>query len=253
MPETVDYKGYYLPADSVPTEIMDEWETTLKGERARILLALLEKISNASEYIDRLATPSADAWANFVSDTYPDADFIKLKQRVKIKSAYDAWNSGVQAAFAEGGTFETNVTNKKDKFQKARYTLGAVGLKYLLGWGVSYKAIGYITGDSRVALYLTGEDAVTGTPQNIFPTDVVKYVRPMGIAIFNQGLILAYYAHEAGLSSERDAIISAINTKFSNSLLKLYDDANWQNVAIEIAYDSVADKIYAHVHAEPIT
>jgi len=248
----VEYKGFYSPMDSVPTEIMDEWELTLKGERARILSALQEKISNSSEYITRLAEPSADAWEAFIASDFPDADLIKLKQRVKVKGAYEAWNTGIQNAFAEGGTFETNVTNKKSKFQKARYVLGSVGLKYLVGWGAAYKAIGYITGDQRVPIYLTAEDTVTGTPQNVFPANVVKFVRPMGVAIFNQGLILAYYAHENGLTSERDAIITNINNKLNSTIVPLIDTATWASLTAEIGYDSVADKIYAHVHAVPV-
>ena len=231
---------------------MNEWEATLKGERARILSALTEKISNASEFISKLAEPSADAWENFIASTWPDADLIKLKQRVKLKSAYNPWNTGVQNAFAEGGTFETNVTNKKDKFQKARYVLGSVGLKYLTGWGPAYKSMGYITGDQRVALYVTADDTVTGTPQNVFPANIVKFVRPMGIAIFNQGLILAYYAHENGLTTERDAIITNINNKLNNSIVPLIDTATWDSLTAEIGYDSVADRIYAHVHAVPV-
>jgi len=248
---TVDYKGYYSPLSDVPDAIMTEWETTLKGERARILSALQEKITNADEFITKLANPASEAWASFVSSDYPDAEFLKLKHKVKLKSAFDAWNTGISNAFQEGGTFETNVTNKKDKFEKARYPMGAVGLRYLTGWGPAYKAMGYITGDKRVAIYLTGDDSVTGTPQNIFPTNVVKFVRPMGIAIFVQGLVLAYYAHEAGLTTERDAVITAINSKFDNSVEKLVDTDAWTNVEIEIGYDSIADRIYAHVHAEP--
>ena len=250
---SLEYKGYYVPMDSVPEEVVNEWETTLKGERARILSALLAKIPNATAFQDKLAEPATTAWAGFINPDYEDADFIKLKHRVKLKGAYDAWNSGVNDAFAEGGTFELNVTSKRDKFQKARYTLGATGLKYLSGWGVAYKAIGFITGDTRVMLYMTANDSVTGSPTNIFPTTVVRFVRPMGIAIFTQGLVIAHYAHENGLTSERDAVITAINQKLADSILKLYDTAAWTSVAAEIGYDAVADKIYARVAASPVT
>ena len=249
----VEYKGYYSPQDAVPTEIMDEWETTLKAERARILSALTEKISNATEFMTKLAEPSADAWENFVSSTWPDVELIKLKQRVKLKGAYDGWNTGITNAFAEGGTFDTNVTNKKEKFQKARYVLGSVGLKYLIGWGPAYKAMGYITGDQRVALYVTADDTVTGTPQNVFPASIVKFVRPMGVAIFNQGLVLAYYAHENGLTTERDAIITNINDKLTKSIVALIDSTAWSELVAEIGYDAVADRIYAHVSATPVS
>ena len=250
---SIEYKGYYVPEDSVPEDIINEWEATLKGERARILSALTTKISNATEFQNKLATPAADQWSNFINPDWADSDFIKLKHRVKLKSAYPSWNSGIQGAFAEGGTFETNVSLKKDKLQKARYTLGATGLKYLLGWGVAYKAIGFVTGDARVMLYMGANDTVTGSPTNIFPTTVVRFVRPLGLAIFTQGLVIAHYAHENGLTSERDAVITAVNQKLADSILKLYDSAAWTSVVAEIGYDAVADKIYARVAASPVS
>jgi len=245
----VEYKGYYAPLDSVPTELMDEWELTLKGERDRILAALQEKIPNATAFLTKLASPAVAAWSAFVSDTWPDADFIKLKHEIKLKGAYNSWSEGITNAFAEGGTFETNITNKKDKFQKARYPMGAVGVKYKVGWGPAYKALGVISGDARVAIYMTAEDTLNGSILDVFLPGAAKFARATGVPIMTQGLVLAYYAHEAGLDTERDAVITAINTKLANTVLKMVDETN-HVVTLEIGYDAVADKIYAHSKSE---
>jgi len=247
MSTVLEYKGYYEPLDSVPAEVLDEWETTLKAERARILSALQEKIPNATEFINKLANPAYQQWQNFINPAWADADFIKLKYQVKLKTAYGSWSTGIQNAFAEGGTFETNVTSKKDKLQKLRYVLGAVGLKYLIGWGPAYKAMAVITGDNRVSLYFGANDSFTGNIVNAFPTNVVKFVRPMGIAILTQGLVIAQYAHEQGLASERDAVITAINAKLDNSVEKLIDTTAYSALDVSIEYDSIADKLAVHV------
>ena len=98
MSYVLEYKGYYKPLDSLPSEILEEWETTLKNERERILSALMEKIPNADAFISKIAEPAYEGWSNFVNPDFPDVDFIKLKYRIKLKSAYPAWNSGIQSA-----------------------------------------------------------------------------------------------------------------------------------------------------------
>jgi len=245
----VEYKGYYSPLDSVPTELMDEWANTLIGERERILSALQEKIPNATLFLTKLANPATEAWADFVNPSWTDVDLIKLKHKIKLKGAYDSWSDGVSSAFAEGGTFETNVMAKKDKFAMARYPMGAVGVKYKIGWGVAYKAMGVISGDKRVAIYMGADDTLTGEILDVFLPGATRFARATGVPILTQGLVLAYYAHEAGLDTERDAVITNINTKLSNTVLKMVDETN-HVVVLEIGYDAVADKIYAHAKSE---
>jgi hypothetical protein len=240
------YTGYYDPLSTVPDNIKTEWETTLKGERARILSALIEKITNADEFKTRLSDPAYDSWKDFISSDWLDADLIKLKFRTKLGGAYSSWNTGVQNAFASGGTFETNVTNKKDKFVKARFPMGAVGIKYSTGWLCAYKAMGTITGDKRVLIYADPTKdtwSPANTVANGFPAGVARNVRAIGIGIIVQGLVIAQYAVDAGLTTERDAIISAINTKFDNTVEKLGDTG--KTISCSIAWDSVAGKLKA--------
>ena len=251
MSVVVEYKGYYVPLDSVPDEIMTEWETTLKGERARILSALQEKIPNADAFINKLANPAIERWQNFVASDWEDRDLILMKFQVKLKGAYDDFNAGIQNAFAEGGTFEQNVTNKKSKFQMARYTMGATGIRYKTAWGPAYKAIGVISGDQRVKNYMGANDSFSGNVVNVFLPGTRKVARATAIPKITQGLVIAQYAHEAGLASERDAIISTINTHLSNSVLKMVDTSKY-TVTLQIGFDDVAGKLYAYAKAETV-
>jgi len=252
MSVVAEYKGYYVPLESVPEEILQEWETTLKGERARILSALQEKIPNADAFLTKLANPAIEGWSGFVAPDWEDRDFILMKFQVKLKGAYPDWNTGIQNAFAEGGTFETNVTNKKSKFQMARYPMGAVGIRYKTAWGPAYKAIAVISGDRRVKNYMGTNDTFTGDVVNVFLPGARKVARVAGISKITQGLVIAQFAHEAGLTSERDAIISTINTHLANSVLKMVDTANY-TVTLEIGFDDVAGKLYAYSKAEQVT
>jgi hypothetical protein len=248
----IEYKGYFVLIDSVPTALMDEWESTLKGERARILNALQTKIPNADEFISKLANPSATAWASFINDAYPDADLIKLRQGIKVKKAYSSWSGGIQTAFAQGGTFEQNVTAKKSKFNMARYPMSSVGIRYLSGWGVAYKCMGFISGDNRVMVYMGANDSVTGTPTDIFLAGAGRFARATGVPLITQGLVMAYYAHEAGLTTDRDAVITAINNKLNNTVEKMVDTSKWTNVDVCIGFDAVAGKLYARATATPV-
>ena len=250
MAVVASYKGLYVPYAEVPSDIMDEWEATLKGERTRILSALQAKIADETAFLNRIATPAYNAWQNFIDSEYPDADLIKLKMKIKLKGAYDAWSEGITNAFAEGGTFETNVTNKKAKFGKAKYTLGAVGVKYLNGWETAYKAIGMITGDNRVPVYFDADDTVSGSPVDVFPAGVGRFARAIGVPIIVQGLVIAQYAHENGLATERDAVITNVNNKLTNSVLKMVDTSAYPTVTLEIGYDTESDKLYAMSEAE---
>jgi len=247
----VEYKGFYVPLAAVPTELVSEWETTLKGERARILNALLEKIPNATAFINKLALPASERWLSFINPEWPDSFMVVLKHGVKLKGAFASWNEGVQNAFKEGGTFETNVSAKKDKFQKARYTMGSVGIKYKTAWGPAYKAIGVISGDTRVVTYMGANDVFSGTVANVFLAGATKYARAIAVPAITQGLVIAQYAHEAGLTTERSQVISVVNSKLANTVLKMVD-TNRFNVTLNIGFDSVANKLYVYTKAETV-
>ena len=260
MPLEVGYRGR-MTALPIPQSDHDEWESTLKSMMSAIYNSLLTRIATSTEFLNKIATPSSEAWADFVNPNWEDADFIKLKQRVKLSIAYPSWKQGVENAFGEGGYFADRVTSKKMKFSMVKYTLGAVGLRYQYGRGIAVKAIGVISGMKRVKHDIrstsaqptvsyydpqTGQvktepvtipaDEFQGNIINVFPTGVARFARSLTVPILTQGLVLAQLANEHDLTTERDNIISVVNSYLQNSVLKLVDTANhkvWFGLAVD--------------------
>jgi len=202
-----------LPSD-IAEAIKNEWEQTLKAERARILSALQTKIPDQAAYLDKLADASSDKFAEFLANVGAgwDKDIIITKQRVKLAARYNAWNNGIQNAFAEGGTFETNVTNKKEKFKELRRVIGAVGHKALGTWNPVVMGVLLLRGDTRVLKYLDANDSFNGTLQAAFDSIKGRYITPSMIAQAVQAVVLAVYANEGGLNTIRDTILTNANT-----------------------------------------
>ena len=199
---------------NLPTGMADEWEQTLKAERARILSGLLNKIPSEAEYQDKLADQSSDRYADFLTTVGAewDATEIELKQRVKLARKYTAWDDGVDTAFAEGGTFETNVTSKKGKLEASRYVLGLVGNKSQDRWRCASLVALALGGDTRILRYITSPDTFTGDLEPAIEAGLVKFIRPMVVAMIVKYGVLAKYADEAGLTTERDAFVTSLNT-----------------------------------------
>lgn len=247
----VEYIG---PVDktTVPSglvnEIISKWESTLLARRDLIYNRLLTKIPDEASFLSRIADASADQWENFVSPYYPRADFIKLKQRVKISIAYPRWSAEVIKAFSPGGIFETNVSAKKDRLAQVIYTLANVGARYM-GWGPGYKAVGAITGDTRITRYVGANETLTGTPVNVFPEGVVKFVRPALIALLTQGAVLAMYANEKGFSDLRDAVITTVNTDL-DTIVNGLKKPEYTVAYVHLEFDAAAGVINVHARAE---
>lgn len=226
-----------LPSD-IADAILNEWESTLKAERARILDALQTKIPNEAAFKDRIADASSDQYEAFLASTgaYWDRDWIVMKQRVKLAAKYNAWLTGIANAFAEGGTFETNVTAKKDKFKELRRVIGAVGHKALGTWNPVTMAVLLLRGDTRPFRYFDANDSFSGTHEPALDPTKGRYVTPSMIAQGVQGVVLAVYAEEAGLTSLRDSIL----TTASNTLQALADFAkiSGYTVALNLSWNA---------------
>ena len=245
---------YIAPIDkaAVPAELVNEviarWETNLLGARDVIYARLLKKIPDEPSFRDRIADASSDVWETFVNPYYINADFIKLKQRVKLAAAYPRWNAAVIAAFSPGGIFETNVTAKKDRMAQAIYTLAGVGARHL-GWGPIYKAVGAITGDLRIVRYIGANETLTGTPFSAFPAGVVKFVRANLVPLLTQGAVLALYAIEAGLTTLRDTIIQTVNAN-SDAVVNGLKDPAVVSVYVHLEYDATTGQLKIHSFAQ---
>jgi len=240
----VEYKGYYAPLSDVPSDIKSKWLNTLLSRRQLIYERIMTKIPDDSAFIKYLADPSAEVWKDFVSPYWINAEMIKLKQNVKIHIAGPRYRSAVIKAFQSGGIFETNVQEKADRFSQAKYTLGGVGVRFLMGWGPEYKAVGAITGDKRIKRYIGAGETFSGTPVCVFPEGIVKFLRPTLIAKLTQGIILAQYAHEAGMSDLRDSVINTVNSDIAQII-----SANKKpeyDVTLEIGFDSAEGKLFVY-------
>ena len=245
---------YIAPIDktAVPADLMNEivsrWELNLKGARDVIYARLMKKIPDETAFRDRIADASSDVWETFVSPYYPNSDFIKLKQRVKLAAAFPRWQSAVITAFQPGGIFETNVTAKRDRMYQAVYTLAGVGARHL-GWGPIYKAVGAITGDLRITRYIGANETLTGTPFSAFPSGVVKFVRANLVPLLTQGAVLALYAIEAGLTTLRDTIINTVNAN-SDAVVNGLKSPDVVNVYVHLEYDATTGQLKIHSFAQ---
>jgi len=244
----VHYVGTYVVVDPTVIEAeRDEWKTTLLNMRDTIKNNLLSKIPTSTEFEDKIADASSDAWESFVNPSWPDADFAKLKQRIKLKGAYNSWKTGVENAFAPNGAFDLGVNQKADKWLLAKYVIGSVGLRWKLGWKVAYKAIGTISGDSRVLRYATGEDSWSPAPEvvNVFLSGAAKFVRAQAVPIITRGLVLAQYALDAGDTSLADNVVNAINNVLGNTVKKQIDTTTYPNADIYLERTDTTLKVHA--------
>lgn len=236
----------------LPSRIVDEWEATLKGARARILASLsrfLDPTTGVTRFIDQIADASSDAWESFVNPTYQNADLIKLKQRVKLAAAYPSWSQNIQAALQSGGRFEQGVTANKSKFaNNVKATIGSVGFKPDLGWGPASKAALIVTGDMRVARYIVSPEEFSGSPANMFPTSG-RFVRPQIISAYIFGSVLGLYAIEANNTEALNSVISYANNILGDIKKLAKTCAAGGSFTLELRHDSVKG---LHVYVEAI-
>jgi len=200
--------------DALPTGMADEWEATLKGERARILTGLLTKIPDEANFLNRLADASSDVYELFGAGIPApwDKNNILTKQRVKLARKYADWDTGIDNAFKVGGTFETNVTAKKGKLEAARYTIGVVGNRSADRWRFASLLALALGGDTRIARYITSPDTLAGTIEVALNAPYNKFDRPFIVATCVKHAIMAKYCDVFTDKTLRDAEITALNT-----------------------------------------
>jgi hypothetical protein len=236
----------------LPARIVDEWEATLKGARERILASLarfLDPTTGLARYLDQIADASSDAWEAFINPDYPNADLIKMKQRVKLAAAYPSWAQNIQSALQPDGRFEQGVTANKGKFaNNVRPTIGAVGFKPDLGWGPAAKAALIVTGDRRVVRYIASPDEFFGAPANMFPTSA-RFVRPQIISAITFGSVLGLYALDINSTELRDAALSYANNILNDVKKMAKTCASGGTFVIELRHDTTRG---LHVIAEAV-
>jgi hypothetical protein len=235
----------------LPTRIVNEWEATLKGARERILTSLarfLDPSTGLAKYLDQIADASSDAWEAFINPDYPNADLIKMKQRVKLAAAYSSWSQNIQAALQPDGRFEQGVTANKGKFaNNVKPTIGAVGFKPDLGWGPATKAALIVTGDRRVVRYITSPEEFSGAPHNMFPTSA-RFVRPQIISAIVFGSVLGLYALDINASALLNASLNYTNSVLNDVKRMAKTCASGGSFVIELRHDATRG-LHAYVEA----
>lgn len=215
MTEYWKYVGQVQLPATLASSITDEWEATLKAECARIYTALTTKIPDATAFGTKIATPSSSAYDSFlqsVGGKWSITD-IKLKQKVKLSRSYTKWNTRITAVF--GGatpTFPATVTAKKANLDELKRVIGAVGNRSSEGWRPASACVLLARGDTRIAPYFTVDETLTGTLHAVFDASKGALMSPSLIAEIVYACVMAKYADEAGLTTERGNIISGANT-----------------------------------------
>jgi len=248
MSVAVYYEGPVTILQQVPTAILEKWYNRLEASADMIYERIMTKIPDVNAYMKYLADPSAEVWKHFVSDYWPNADMIRLKQNVKVHSAGDRYLKGVISAYVTEKIFQKNVAMKKDRLEQARFTLSGVGVRYMMGWGPEYKAVGAITGDYRIKQYITSSETFQGEPVLCFPPTMVKFIRPTLIAKLTQGLVYASYALQTGLVPFVEKIVADVN-KDLQDFVNAYKLSEFSEVSIGLEYKSNENKLYVFAKA----
>lgn len=253
MPEYWKYIGTVtLPAD-LPPGVLEEWKNTLKSMQSSIYANLQSKIPNQSAFQDRIADASSDAYEQFLQNVGGkwNKDVITMKQRVKLARQYQAWKSGIDSAFGEGGYFGARVDAKADKFKLARYVLGAVGFKPITStpfgvWNPVVMGVLLLSGDTRCLRYFDANDSFSGTLHSVLKTPHANLVRPSLIAEGVYGAVMAKFADEGGLTSIRNTILSNANAVIADIINVALNDVHkgsGYSVTFTLSWDSVAGNV----------
>jgi len=235
-----------------PSDVVDKWATVLKSLTSTILNRIKAKIPDAPSYEDKLAEPSYLKYGDFVNPDWPNASWIKMKQRVKVLAGANRYITGVEKAFSpdpETGVvpFEAAIEDKKDKIKGGIYTLSVVGTRYGDD-DVIPAIVRAMTGDKRGELILTrkGIGGTITTLTDLFPADIVAVVRPSLIALLVEGGVLLAYAGKYGLSDEYNDIMSSINGAL-DKIFSLIDTTKYASAYIH--FEEPSDRtMYIRIH-----
>jgi len=251
-----DYTGEIalLAEAEIPKETFTEWTDTLTGEMSRIAENLLAKIPDETTFKNLIADASSDAWELFVNPAWPKAEMIRVKQRVKLARRYQAWDTGVKAAFLPDGYFDDRVISKKDKWLLARYTISVVGLQHnpVIMWRAGTKGVKFFVGDKRITRYMDPAlDVVTaGVPTYVVKDAYGKFFQALTIGKLVYGYVMAKFADEGGLATVRDNVINTLNTEMDEILTGALDTtkADPAKSWLHLSYD--AGRFYVKAKAE---
>ena len=213
-----------IPADF--DEVRDDWETTLKGKRAKILTNLQRVVPDEATYLNVIVDRSNVGYGEYIGTDHPRYDEISLKRELKMENAKSDYIANRDSAFVEGGRFETQVTANKDKFRRnAIVTWMVTGDRDKI-YGIVPKAKYILQGKKTLF------DAVKGTMDHVITETELKpffkYARyvPSVVATINKWMTMVAYAI---LNEKDDTYIDTKIATKGNDELAGYVNANMLN------------------------
>ena len=181
------------------SEIGDDWETTFKSKRAKILTNLQRVVPDESTYRSVIVDRSNEGYASFISESHPDFNKIMLKRKTKMPARASDYIANRDAAFVEGGDFETGITANKGAFMNnVKVILRVVGDRDKV-YGAIPKLSFALDGKKELLeeiLNDTYDHLITSTDLKRF--FVKKAFKTSVVAIANEALAYVVYAIDAG-------------------------------------------------------
>jgi len=217
-------------------EVRDDWEATLKGKRQKIITNLQRVIPDESAYSSKIKDRSNEGYAEFIGTDHPQFDEIMLKREIKMDLAKSRYITNRDNAFAEGGDFETGVTNAKDKYRTNTIVTWMVTGDRDKIYGLVPKARYVLEGKKALAeeLYTSVDHLITSTDLKPF-FKRARYV-PSVVASINKWMTQVAYATLAGWSDSD--IQNKIATK-GNAELADYVNDKMVNPDLDVANCSI--------------
>ena len=229
------------------SEIGDDWETTFKGKRQKILTNLSRVVPDEASYKTVIVDRSNEGYKEFIGEDHPDFDRIMLKRLTKMPARASDYITNRNNAFAEGGDFEEGITRNKGAFlNNLKVILRVVGDKDKV-YGAVPKLSYALDGKKKILESLlndTYDHLITSTDLKRF--FVKKSFKTTVVALVNEALAYVVYAIDAGydddwitnnIANVYNPLIGAmINANTVNSEL---DPANCK---IEIVKDSTTGR-----------
>ena len=181
------------------SEIADDWETTFKGKRQKILTNLSRVIPDEATYRSTIVDRSNEGYAEYISESHPDYNRIMLKRMVKMPARAADYITNRDAAFSEGGEFEAGIARNKGAFMNnVKVILRVVGDKDKV-YGAIPKLSYALDGKKELLegiLNDTYDHLITSTDLKRF--FVKKSFKTSVVAIANEALAYIVYAIDAG-------------------------------------------------------
>ena len=222
------YRGRIDRTVEVSPEVRDLWLDSAKASRLDFRSRVLIAIPDEASYLQFLADPSSLRFAEFVNDEFIGAEVAETKHRVKVRRAYEVWDSNFRAAAEEGGAWEQGLERGKERYPEAKYSLMCVGTLREKP-GPCWKAVYALSGSKEPLRFVTADDQWENPERISSPFELWarRASRSLLLPPLVLGAVLAIYAQELVETGEkefedwRDLAISKANEILESYISKI--------------------------------